>query len=102
MSRGSPVAWLTASSVAMVSLAAIVSFAKGQVAMVLGNATASFVTEQLPILTTRNPVSEIRCQFIILTGNSVSVHHSCRKDELPSREGAPGGLDRASGFPFPL
>lgn len=31
MSRGSPVAWLTASSVAMVSLAAIVSFAKGQV-----------------------------------------------------------------------
>ena len=23
-------------------------------------------------------------------------------DELPSREGAPGGLDRASGFPFPL
>ena len=22
-------------------------------------------------------------------------------DELPSREGAPGGLDRASGFPFP-
>ena len=21
---------------------------------------------------------------------------------LPSREGAPGGLDRASGFPFPL
>ena len=35
---------------------------------------------------------EIRCQFIILA----------RKDELPSREGAPGGLDRASGFPFPL
>ena len=25
-----------------------------------------------------------------------------RKDELPSREGAPGGLKRASGFPFPL
>jgi len=25
-----------------------------------------------------------------------------KNDELPSREGAPGGLDRASGFPFPL
>ena len=25
-----------------------------------------------------------------------------RKEALPSREGAPGGLDRASGFPFPL
>ena len=24
------------------------------------------------------------------------------KIELPSREGAPGGLNRASGFPFPL
>ena len=32
-----------------------------------------------------------RCQFIF-----------SGKDELPSREGAPGGLDRASGFPFPL
>ena len=27
---------------------------------------------------------------------------SGKNDELPSREGAPGGLDRASGFPFPL
>jgi hypothetical protein len=25
-----------------------------------------------------------------------------RHERLPSREGAPGGLDRASGFPFPL
>ena len=23
-------------------------------------------------------------------------------ESMPSREGAPGGLDRASGFPFPL
>ena len=34
----------------------------------------------------------IRCRFIF----------SGRNDELPSWEGAPGGLDRASGFPFPL
>ena len=34
----------------------------------------------------------IRCRFIF----------SGKNDELPSREGAPGGLDRASGFPFPL
>ena len=34
----------------------------------------------------------IRCHFIF----------SGKNDELPSREGAPGGLDRASGFPFPL
>jgi len=33
-----------------------------------------------------------RCRFIF----------SGKNDELPSREGAPGGLDRASGFPFPL
>src|SRR5271157_2049437 len=34
----------------------------------------------------------IRCRFIF----------SGKNDELPSREGAPGGLNRASGFPFPL
>ena len=34
----------------------------------------------------------IRCRFIF----------SGKNDELPSREGAPGGLKRASGFPFPL
>ena len=36
--------------------------------------------------------AEIRCQFVF----------SGKNDELPSREGAPGGLNRASGFPFPL
>ncbi len=28
--------------------------------------------------------------------------YPARNSLLPSREGAPGGLDRASGFPFPL
>src|SRR5208283_2552399 len=32
---------------------------------------------------------------------ALRIQHSSN-DELPSREGAPGGLDRASGFPFPL
>ncbi len=30
------------------------------------------------------------------------VFHWTLENALPSREGAPGGLDRASGFPFPL
>ncbi len=34
----------------------------------------------------------IRCRF----------NFSGKNDELPCREGAPGWLDRASGFPFPL
>ena len=50
------------------------------------------------------------CQFIFLSvALLVSVHFFVMGSDpvsgckpLPSREGAPGGLDRASGFPFPL
>ncbi len=58
---------------------------------------------------TRNPVSlllfggrVIRCRFFFSRVIRCRFFFSGKNNELPSREGAPGGLDRASGFPFPL
>ena len=42
------------------------------------------------------------CRFIFSGVIRFRFISSGKNDELPSREGAPGGLDRASGFPFPL
>ena len=66
-----------------------------QVALDLGipAVVAVFVAEASEDLSSGVPLlAEIRCRFVF----------SGKNDELPSREGAPGGLDRASGFPFPL
>ena len=40
--------------------------------------------------------------MVFLRDTLVQETPRCIDGFLPSREGAPGGLNRASGFPFPL
>src|SRR5271157_4175189 len=49
-----------------------------------------------------NPVKTLRRESFLGSSFELRIATVASTVKKPSREGAPGGLDRASGFPFPL